>query len=239
MDDVDWNGLKRWTEHRQWPLPDKPWVGQMSWLNLLFVHWPVDPEQIKAHLPAGLSLVPLEMRNVSARGFPLSMQVSELNLRTYVSIDGDKPGLWFFSLEASRWLAVAGARAGLHLPYFKADIDIRRDGEGTYFKSRRTHPREPHVEIAVRYEPTAAPVAPQPGSLDDFLLTRLCLYSTYGDDILYRQQIHHPPWPASPVDYRIDKNEIHHPLGLNLNADAACAHHGTRVDVLVWLPERI
>jgi len=34
----------------------KPWVMRMRWLDLLFAHWPVDPDVLAARLPAGLEL---------------------------------------------------------------------------------------------------------------------------------------------------------------------------------------
>ena len=29
------------TGHRPYPMPEGPWVLRMSWLDLLFIHWPV------------------------------------------------------------------------------------------------------------------------------------------------------------------------------------------------------
>ena len=48
---------------------------------------------------------------------PVSHVFPELNVRTYVTYQG-KPGVYFFSLDASNLLAVWAARAVYHLPYF-------------------------------------------------------------------------------------------------------------------------
>jgi uncharacterized protein len=54
---------------------------------------------------------------------PLLSESHELNVRTYVHLDG-VPGLWFFSLDANNAVAVLGARVAFHLPYFKARMSL-------------------------------------------------------------------------------------------------------------------
>ena len=49
----------------------------------------------------------------------------ELNVRTYVRV-ADRPGVYFFSLDAGRRLAVAAARALLNLPYYSAAMSVDR-----------------------------------------------------------------------------------------------------------------
>ena len=68
--------------------------------------------------------MPFRLSGLRARGLPPLPFVSsflELNTRTYVTAGG-KPGIWFFSLDASSELAVEAARLGYKLPYFRADI---------------------------------------------------------------------------------------------------------------------
>src|SRR5438128_1258865 len=107
------------TEHRPWPLPDAPWVMRQTWYDLLFAHWPIAADVMRAHIPPQLELdtfdgqawvgvVPFGMSNVYPR---LTMPVPglsyflELNVRTYVTVGG-KPGVYFFSLDASNRMAV-------------------------------------------------------------------------------------------------------------------------------------
>jgi len=117
------------TAHRPWPLPERPWIMTQTWHDLLFAHWPVDKERLRAKLPPGIALdlfdgqawlgvVPFRMSNVAPRGLPALPWVSafpELNVRTYVTRDG-KPGVYFFSLDAANPLAVQTARTLFHLP---------------------------------------------------------------------------------------------------------------------------
>src|SRR5204863_523519 len=65
--------------HRQWPLPDRPWVMTQSWHDLLFAHWRVDERLLRPHVPAAfdldrfdgsawLGVVPFTMSRVAPRG---------------------------------------------------------------------------------------------------------------------------------------------------------------------------
>ena len=54
---------------------------------------------------------------------PTAHAFLELNVRTYVTLDG-RPGVWFFSLDAASTLAVIGARLGIRLPYFRASMEM-------------------------------------------------------------------------------------------------------------------
>ena len=77
---------------------------------------------------AWLGVVPFHMTNVGLRATPALPWLSafpELNVRTYVRV-ADRPGVYFFSLDAGRRLAVAAARALLNLPYYAADMSVER-----------------------------------------------------------------------------------------------------------------
>ncbi|MEM6472319.1 MAG: DUF2071 domain-containing protein, partial [Planctomycetota bacterium] len=100
-------------------MPQQPWVMRMTWSELLFAHWRVDPDKLARQLPAGVTLdtregyawvgvVPFLMTDVAPRFSPALPGLSrflELNVRTYVSVNG-KPGVWFFSLDAENKIAV-------------------------------------------------------------------------------------------------------------------------------------
>ena len=93
---------------------------KMHWHDLLFMHYRVPIEQLRRLIPAPLKIdtfdgsawigiVPFRMTGVgSPVSFPPVPGLSnfpELNVRTYVTIDG-KPGVWFFSLDATNPVAV-------------------------------------------------------------------------------------------------------------------------------------
>ncbi len=66
---------------RTWPLPTVPWVMRMTWSELLFAHWSLEPSAVARWLPRGLELdvrdgrawvgvVPFLMSDVAPRCLP-------------------------------------------------------------------------------------------------------------------------------------------------------------------------
>jgi uncharacterized protein len=236
-------GLLASRDHRPWPLPDGPWVMSQSWHDLLFAHWRVDAAVLRGLVPAGLPLdlfegdawvgvVPFHMTNVAPRLVPEVPPLSrliELNVRTYVVVDGT-PGVYFFSLDANSRLAVAGARALFRLPYFFAAMETTRAGEAVAHRSRRI--RGAAAEWVARYVPSGPPRQAAPGSLEHFLTERYCLYTTDADRLL-RCDIHHPPWPLQDAQATIERNTMAAAAGLAV-AGEPLLHFSRRQDVLVW-----
>ena len=127
----------------------RPTALAFGWRDLLFANWPVDVATLDAHLPepfsvqpyddnGWLSVVPFVNVDVRPRGLPARVgpDLPELNLRTYVTVDGE-PGVYFFNLDVDGVLAVLGARLTHHLPYYYARIEVDRLGEEVRFRSRR------------------------------------------------------------------------------------------------------
>ena len=155
------------------------------WSNLLFAHWPVDAGRLRALVPsplsldmfdgtAWISLTPFFLSHLRLRGFPPVPLVSafpELNVRTYVTV-GDKPGVYFFSLDAGSVLAVAGARTFYRLPYYRARMLVQKVGESFHYVSHRTHGGAPTADFVATYRPTGDAARSTPGSLDHFLTER-------------------------------------------------------------------
>jgi hypothetical protein len=236
--------------HRPWPLPGRPWLMGQTWLDLLFAHWPVPAEQLEPLLSAPLELdrfdgqaylgvTPFRLTALRARGtlpLPLVSSFLELNVRTYVSFGG-KPGIWFFSLDASSRLAVAAARRAYKLPYFHAAITATAPGEWVEYACVRAEAERPYV-FEGRYRPDG-PVAPaEPGTLEHFLVERYCLYAADRRGRLHRAEIHHAPWPLQRAEARIDLNTMAAD-GIALPADPPLLHFSRRQDVVIWPLERV
>ena len=127
-----------------------------TWSRLAFLHWALDPEVVRPEVPVNLHLdlhegrawvgvVPFAMRKIRPRGLRAVPGISnflELNLRTYVHDDEGRPGVWFFSLDASQPLAVWVARSRFRLPYHHARMHETRDEAGwiDYRSHRRGNP---------------------------------------------------------------------------------------------------
>lgn len=236
------------TAHRPWPMPDKPWVMTQTWHDLLFAHWPADVALLRNKVPAGFELdlfdgqawiavVPFRMTNVTPRGVPPLPWVSafpELNVRTYVTVKG-KPGVYFFSLDASNPVAVGVARLLAHLPYYTADMDCRKAEDGWIeYRSRRVSAHAPPAAFSGRFRPTSDPAAPERGTLEYFLTERYCLYTVDKDFHPYRLEIHHPPWPLQRAEARIDVNTMADAAGIRLPSMAPLLHFAKRQDMVAW-----
>jgi uncharacterized protein YqjF (DUF2071 family) len=233
------------TEHRPWPLPERPWLMGQTWEDLLFAHWRAPADALRRHLPPGLELdlyegeawlglTPFRLSGLRARGLPPVPLVSsflELNTRTYVTAHG-KPGIWFFSLDASSVLAVEGARRIYKLPYFRADISAeRRDGWIRYESGRRDRRGAP-ATFRARYRPSGAVFEAEPGSLEHFLTERYCLY-TRDQGRLKRAEIHHEPWPLQLAEAAIEENTMP-PRGIEPGGQEPLFHFSARLDIVVW-----
>lgn len=236
------------TEHRPWPLPNLPWIMTQTWCDLLFAHWPLPAEVVRPHVPTALELdtfdgdawigvVPFYLTGVRFRDLvpiPFMSRFIELNVRTYVVHD-DKPGVYFFSLDASSRVAVAGARRFFHLPYFNAEMSVQRDDETIIYASRRTHRSAPAGTFRGTYRPESAVFRAEEGSLDKWLTERYCLYSTDSAGNLYRGDIHHLPWPLQSATASILDNTVT-PPGIDLPETEPLLHFARKLKVYIWPP---
>ena len=243
------------TAHRAYPVPTSPWIQFQRWDDLLFAHWQIPADQLRAAIPAGLTLdtfegdawlgvVPFEITGIRWRGFPPLPGLAgfpELNVRTYVTV-GDKPGVYFFSLDAANLWAVVGARVAFHLPYFHARMTIQRDGEWVNYQTRRIRNGAIPAEFTARYRPTGDGALAQPGTLTHWLTERYCLYAVNSRGTIFRAEIHHAPWLLQPAELEITSNTMAQVSGFNI-VDAPNAepllHFSKRQEVVVWFPTKV
>jgi uncharacterized protein YqjF (DUF2071 family) len=242
------SGILQEVAHRPWPKPNGPWLMTQTWNDLLFAHWRVDVSHLRPKVPAAfdidlfdgeawIGVVPFYMTNVAPRGVPSLPWVSEfaeLNVRTYVRVS-DKPGVFFFSLDAASALAVQAARALLNLPYFTATMSAttRASDEVEYRSERRSGPP---ARLDATYRPTGPALAPGEGSLEYFLTERYCLYHVHHNGKPYRLDIHHPPWPLQPAEGHIRFNTMAQASGVALPSDPPLLHFAKRQDMVAWPP---
>jgi uncharacterized protein YqjF (DUF2071 family) len=225
------------------------WIMRQSWHDLLFMHWPVPPEQLRRFVPPGLELdtfdghawvgvVPFRMSGVRLRGLPALPGASafpELNVRTYVR-RGDRAGVLFQSLDAASRLAVRVARGWFRLPYFDARMRCEPDGEAVAYASTRNHSGAPAAELRCRYAPTGPPVPPAPGSLEFFLTERYSLFTTGRGGRLIRGDIWHPPWPLQPAELELERNTMAAAHGIALPDRAPLLHFARLQEVEIARP---
>jgi len=216
-----------------------------SWQEQLFMHWPVQRAMLRELVPKELPLdtyhgtayvgvTPFLISDLHVRLLPPLPGVSrflETNLRTYVNVAG-KPGVFFFSLDAASRLAVAGARASFHLPYFFAEMESQRQGTWIrYQSSRKNHA----AELTVAYRPIGDSFHAAPGTLEHFLIERYALYVVHRRRVI-RGDIHHRQWKLQPAAATIELNTVPRAHNIELPAIEPLLHYSARQDTLIWLP---
>ncbi|MEO8973040.1 MAG: DUF2071 domain-containing protein [Ktedonobacteraceae bacterium] len=251
---MDTRSILKATDHRTTSLPTGPWAMTQIWHELLFAHWPIAPDMLRPLIPSTLPLdtfdgqcwvgiVPFHMSNVHPRGIPsvpgLS-QFPELNVRTYVTLQ-DRPGVYFFSLDAGNAIAVAIARSVFHLPYFKAQMSSRRIEDTIYYRSHRVHTNAPSADYIATYRPIAPVVYALRGTIEHWLTERYYLYTTVrrDRDRVYRGDIHHRLWPLQIAELEVMRDTMTYSHGIHLPDTAPLLHYSQVQEVLIWPLRRI
>ena len=226
--------------------PEGKNTGTQLWRELLFLHWKVPVEALRPLVPARLSLdlwegeayvgvVPFLMREIAPSWWPkaLGFDFLECNLRTYVHLEGEGPGVYFFSLEASSWLAVQAARVGWGLPYHHARMSTSTVEDVVAYETVR---RGDGAKHAVKYRVGEALGPSVAGSLEHFLLERYLLYSEKGGQLV-KGQVHHPPYPAQRATVlEVEDSLIAAAGSPAVEGPPALVHYAAGVDVEVFSP---
>lgn len=185
------------------PLPGRALFDQ-DWLDLFFLHWALDPDDVAPHLPRGtrpdvfegatyVGLVPFRMvRAGLGRRHPTPYLGTflEWNVRLYSVDDHGRHGVVFASLEATRFITAMAARYGYHLPYTWSRMHVRQRGRRWTWSSVRRYPR-PDVR-AVLIAEAGDPIEPTP--LEVFLTARWGLHSSLLGRTVWTPN-EHGPWP--------------------------------------------
>jgi uncharacterized protein YqjF (DUF2071 family) len=228
---------------RPWPLPANPWIMQQTWHDLLFAHWPIPAATMRPVVPTQLTLdtfdgqcwvgvVPFHMSGIRRRGVPELPGLSrfpELNVRTYVSY-GEKPGVYFFSLDAANLPAVWAARAFYHLPYFHAAMATQECEGVVHYSSRRYRTS---AELRAAYHPVGEIDLASKGSIEHWLTERYCLYTEHRGQ-LYRGEIHHQPWPLQNAEAKFEINTMAEAAHLPLPKTNPHLVFARKLEVLIW-----
>ncbi len=228
-------------------------VMHQVWDRLLFLHWPLPAQRLRPLIPpeleidtfdgtAWIGVTPFTMRGIRPHLLPPAPIVSrshELNVRTYVHHDG-VPGVWFLSLDADNALAVLGARAAFHLPYFQARMHLSAGQEPVRFSSRRTQGGAPPAEFQGSWQLGAPLPEAAPGALEFFLIERYALYAKGDKGALLRGRIHHRPWPLRSARLLYLSSTMIESHGLPAPEGEPILHaQSEALHVEIWAPHRL
>ncbi|MBA2175100.1 DUF2071 domain-containing protein [Halobacillus locisalis] len=198
----------------------KSWIMHQTWEELVFMHWPVSVDLLRPHIPetfeidtydgtAWIAIVPFRMNDIRFRGMPsvpLGNQLLELNVRTYVSYNGE-PGVYFVTLDANHPLGIFLARTVFGLPYVHANMRMDQTDEIFHFTSRRTHSGYAPAHFHASFKTISPPVPSQPGSLLYWLTERYALWVIRGSSI-YKGPIYHRNWSLQKAESEVYINQL-------------------------------
>ena len=234
------------TRQRPWPIPGSNWKYYQEWNDALFLHWCVPVELIKPAIPSGLqvdeisgttyvSLVAFNMHCIRLRylpSFPPISNFHEINLRAYVTFD-NKPGVYFFSIEASKRLSALISRTLAGLRYEYASINFGRVGEMCRYHSFN---KSQGFRMEAEFEIFEHEVSKN--AIDNWLTERYCLYNDEGNR-RYRYEIHHQPWQVKRI--MMNTLNLHYQAGALTLHDRSpdLLHYSPGVKVIAWKRELI
>ncbi len=195
---------------RKWP-----WFAQQEWENILFIHWPVPSDEIEQLLPrsfkldkfaqmAWIGFVLFRAKNSRLRGIPKLLSYPsfiQLNVRTYVKY-GQERGVYFFSQDASRKLAVKGAKL-CSLPFRQAMMSYQEKNDTFIFKSERTEKKTPFAKCEITYTPIKRLFPSKEEPLAFWFTERYCIWLKSKKGMIMKAPILHEHWKLKEVKYDI------------------------------------
>ena len=225
-------------------------VMHQDWGKLLFIHWRIQENILRPHIPdsleidtyggsAWIAITPFTMWDI--RAFPPFVppvpgldSMHELNVRTYVHYNG-VPGVWFFSLDANSRAAVLGARTFFHLPYYNADIEMEGKKKIKYRLDRLD---EPAAQFRAAWSVGDSLPKSQPGSREFFLTERYVLYTEVDGD-LYRSRVYHEPWQLYEAELTSFSSTMLEAAQLTQPKTQPILHYADEVSVDIWSLELV
>ena len=220
-----------------------------NWENLLFLHWPIGEAAIRPLIPeeleidtydgqAWIGITPFTLtglRLLSLPPLPGLDSFLELNVRTYVLHRG-VPGVWFFSLDASKVIPAIAARVLFSLPYFKAQMEFHDEGPEFRFSSTRTG--SPAAGFKASWRSGLELRAPDVESLAFFLVERYCLFAARRRELSITRIYHHP-WMLDEAIVSSYASTMLSALRIPDPVAAPLAHFSRFLNVEIWPPELV
>jgi hypothetical protein len=172
------------------------WVISQRWEHLIFMHYRVNADKVQSLVPfpldlyqghAVVSIVPFVMKRIR---FPFLMplpglaQLLELNLRTYIIVNG-KPAVYFFTLDSNHLPGVLIARWFFSLPYRWVKL--------TFNLNPTYHFTSPDFDLTAHIEPQQAQ-----SPFDVWASERYALFTKRGEDT-YVGEVQHAKWKLQSV----------------------------------------
>lgn len=185
-------------------LQTKGWIIEQVWKHVLFLHYRIPPELIESKVPfkldlfegnAVVSVVPFFMEKIRFPFLPAIPKLSslwELNIRTYVEVNGVK-GVYFFTLETDSKIGEFIAQKFFSLPYRFSKIKAFVKNRNYTFSHHR---KKYHFHIS-------ALIGEEKASSDfDIWATERYRLFTVKQNTIYEGVVVHKPWKLNKIEIK-------------------------------------
>ncbi len=195
-------------------IQDKGWIMSQRWSDVIFLHYEVDKDDLQKLVPfpldlfegkAIVSIVPFVMGKIRFPFLPPIPGLSklyELNLRTYVEVNGKK-AVYFLTLDSNHLPAVLIARWFFSLPYRWRNLSFKHDDIYEF--------RAPDFEIKARVSET-----PIDNEFQRWATERYALFTKRGSWELCGI-VEHAPWTLCDVKVESLTDRFSAPLGMDVS----------------------
>jgi len=199
--------------------------------DVLFAHWPLDAGVVESRVPdtldvetfdgsAWVSVLALENRGFGPGPIRLppwlERGVPQLNLRTYVTLDGQR-GVYFLALDTDARLPATVGRRAFGIPFHHARMRLTRRGDEVTFRSRRRG--SPTAAFRARYRPSGEPYRAEPGSFEAFCIEQFRYFLPATEDRRVGAgrrangrvrvgELDREPWTLRPADATIREHGL-------------------------------
>ncbi len=226
------------TGHRQSSIPEGPWKYYQEWHDTFLIHWTINPMVLQAFIPSALnvdtfngqawvSLVAFSVKKMRLRNlpaFPLISNFHQINLRTYVTHNGI-PGIYFITIEASKFLSIILARNFTGQPYTRTFIKKKQKSGFTGRNKLQNH--------ELRFQYLIKERIYEKNEIDLWLTERYTSFHI-ADNKIVRTDIHHKEWPLHRVIIKL--MNVNYPV-LRLLPDilnANLVHYSPLLKTVTW-----
>ena len=201
-------------------LQKKGWIMAQTWKDVVFLHYEVDAQELQKQVPfkldlyqgkAVVSIVAFCMDRIRfpfLPSVPGLKKLNELNLRTYVEVNGVK-GVYFFTLEADLKPAIWIAKTFFSLPYRYSKISQQLN--------------QPHYQFNQKGLNTSLEInavigdSKSSSAFDLWATERYGLFTKRGSKTLHGI-VRHDPWKLMGVTVNDIEDHFSNQLGEHLRA---------------------
>jgi len=219
---------------------------RMAWSHALLLHWPFPTKVVRRLVPedleidthdgrAWVSILHYRVRGVRpimGPSIPWFSSFLQIDVRTYVRHNGE-PGVFFFSLDASNPVAVWLARTVFRLPYFRAEMQLRRKGESFRLSCQRTHQGARRGEFECLWTPREPLLAAERDEFTAYVTERNRLFAPHAGKVL-TCSVQHDPWPLRRARLAALETTLFEATGLPEPDAPPIAHHCDGLGLEIW-----